>query len=59
MTASDRLFKETGYEKEHVLEAYQRYDLDKEKRVRAFHSYLKIARAKENNRLGITLEHKL
>ena len=59
LTASERLFKETGYEKEHVLEAYQRYDLDKEKRVRAFHSYLKIARAKENNRLGIVLEHKL
>ena len=56
---SDRLRKETGFEKEQVLEAFGRFSLEKDKRIRAYHSYLKVLRTKEQHSLGKALESKL
>jgi hypothetical protein len=39
---SDRILHETGYEKEWIMEAFNRFGLEKQKKIKEFHSFLKI-----------------
>jgi hypothetical protein len=45
--ASEKMLKETGYEKEWVMEAFHRFELEGEKKVKQFHNFLQMQRTKD------------
>lgn len=56
---SEKVLQETGYEKEWIMEAFQRFNLESHKKVKEFHGFLKMQRVKQSHTLGPMLEKEL